>query len=658
MAANPYPTLFTPLRIGNTTIRNRIFVAPMSIWHPSNKEAALAFIEERARGGAGVVTVSQAWVDTVHGKDSPDCGYPIDTDEGIPELAPFADAIRKHGAMPSLELQHAGAHSFQSSREGNVIYGPITADIAGGVAGHGETFHAEGMTDEWILGVIEAYGQAALRAKKAGFGMVLVHGGHGWLIHQFISPLTNTRTDRWGGSLENRCRLAVMICDRIKELCGPDFLIEFRMSVSELGTGYGVDTGIEIAKIMDDHVDLIHATCGRHEDPEYFVILHPSMFLEDGCNAHYAADLKAAGIKSPVVTVGAFSDPGLMEKTLASGGADAIAVARGVLADPALPSKARRGKAADIVQCVRCHLCQSELVYTSQFRCALNPAAGFEADLRHAPLPCTPQKVMVAGGGIAGMMAALTAADRGHKVTLVEREPQLGGVLRCEENVPFKKKQARFLAQQARRCAEHENIEILLGTPATAELAEQLQPDVIIVATGSRAKAPTAIKGAASSPLVVDAEELFADIDKAGQKVVLIGGGFVACELAIYLAMNGRDVTVLVRRDHLRMLEENFLFGEAITAQFGYHNVKLHLNTPIVEVNERGVVGAGPEGEQLFEADTVVCAVGRESNSEVWDELALAAPEVYAIGDVARVKDIQQANNQAFFLARDLGTIA
>ena len=651
-----YPHLFEPLQIGKTRFRNRIFVAPTGIICPKNKDEYINYYEEKARGGAAVVTVGQGYVDNEHGSDIRGAGFDMADSKVGPEIAPIADAIRKHGAIASLELFHASMNSFQSGSLGNTVYGPVAMVIESTHSDAGAIAQVEEMPEEMILKTIQMYADAAYKAKRAGFGMCLLHGGHGWLLHQFFSPKLNTRTDKWGGeSLENRARLAIEICKAIHEACGPDFLIEFRMSVRELGDGYETDTGLEIAKIMDDYVDMIHASCGNHEGGEAFVIMHPSTFLEDGCNRNYAKLLKEAGIKSPIVTVGAFSDPGFMDQVIAEGGADVIAVARGILADPYLPAKAYAGKPDEINQCLRCHACYAGLMFTDHYYCAINPRIGHELEHRLAPVACKHEKVMIAGGGIAGMQAALEAANRGHEVILVEKSDRLGGVLLCEDDVPFKAKQTRYLYQQARRCMENESIEVRLNTAATKKLAAEIAPDAIICAVGSKAS-PVTLKGADNAK-VVDPVEAYKDPSLVGDTVVLIGGGFVAMELAIYLTLKGRKCTVVIRKDTPKIMTDNNVHGEAVLAQFGHLDIKMCTGTSIVEINDQGVLGKNAEGEVLFECDTVIPALGREPLYDVIDELRLCAPEFYIVGDANCVKDIMQANTQGYYCARDIGTM-
>ena len=456
----PYPHLFSPLKVGNTILRNRIFAAPTGYCDLTVENIAteplMAYYESKARGGCAVVHVGEAYIDSVHGVDIPKY-LKLDTDDCVSHLATVADAINKHGAIASIELMHAGMFSSQSYIEGHQVWAPSDTVI------HTESDKASSrmqgaflpeMPEEVILETIEQYAQAAKRVQLAGFKMVLLHGGHGWLLHQFMSPLTNHRTDKWGGSPENRCR-----------------------SASEVNSvGYGIENGVECAKVLDGHCDIIHCSVGNHEVIESFVVMHPSMFLEDGVNMKYAAEVKKH-VKTPVATVGSFSDPDMMEKALADGLVDVIEIGRGVIADPDLPNKARAGKADEINQCLRCYTCFSQLITTGQYGCAINPTTGRELEVKYDTPPVHKRKVVIVGGGIGGMQAALTAAERGHTVTLIEKADKLGGVLLIEDGVSFKSKLKLYLEHQAAKVMKHPNISVLLNTTATTELVSGMEPD-------------------------------------------------------------------------------------------------------------------------------------------------------------------------------------
>ena len=655
-----YPKLFSPLRLGNVVLRNRIISAPQGFLHLDAEslptQAAVAFYEEKARGGAAVVTIGEGYVDSVHGIDIPK-GIHLDTDDCIGGISLLADAINKHGAIASMELQHAGMYASESYVNGNSIYAPVERMGEGTKAGarlHGVLIPE--MPEEVILDTINKFAEAAFRCKQAGFGMVLVHGGHGWLLNQMMSPVINTRTDKWGGSLENRMRMPIAVCDKIKEVCGKDFLIDFRFSAADVCNpgGYTPEDGIVMAEMIDGHVDLIHCSVGNHEVEESFVVVHPSMFLEDACNLKYAAEVKKH-VKTPVVAVGAFSDPQLMEDTLAAGTVDAIAMARGLIADPDFPVKARMGKDGDINRCLRCYQCFSGLLDTKQFCCAINPVIGRELENKFDTTAYNRKKVLVAGGGIGGMEAALEAARRGHKVVLAEKSGKLGGALLCESGVSFKKNLDQYLTRQARRVMEHPDIEVHLNTPATKKFAEEINPDAIIAALGARPVIPVFISGYEKEN-VVGAEEVYYDMEKAGKKVVILGGGLVGCELGIHLAINEREVTVL-EMAATPNFAGNMLHGEAVMAQIAIHGIRLLTNTKAMEIKDNGVVANGPDGEIFVEADTVIYAVGQKALSEEVDELRFCAPEFYSIGDCNMPANIAKATKEGYYAARDIGRV-
>jgi 2,4-dienoyl-CoA reductase-like NADH-dependent reductase (Old Yellow Enzyme family)/thioredoxin reductase len=653
MSHTKFPHLFEPLTIGNTVFRNRIFGSPTG---PSNLSSnyfptpeTCAYYERKALGGAASVCVGDCSVDPVHGRTGSSHVKLGDT-RTFSSMCKLADAISRHGAIASVELQHGGSHSYGSFGDGNPVYGPVEDTDETGR-------HVLPMTEEIIEMTIKKFAEAAAWCKKAGFGMVTIHGGHGWLISQFVSPISNTRTDRWGGSIENRCRLPVAICDAVRQAVGPGFPIEIRISGSECHPGgYDIDEGIEIAKQLDGHVDIIHVSAGSHEVWDVFTVTHPSMFLEDGANVRYAAEIKKHVKKSYVATVGALSDPALMEEIIATGKADIVEVARGLIADPDLPLKARTGREGDINKCMRCLACFSNLMAKSQFICAINPVIGQEFESKFEIPPAKKKKVLIAGGGIGGMQAALTASERGHEVILCEKSNRLGGALLCEDSVPFKKHLAEYLELQAKR-VHNAAIDVRLNTPLTPELAESLDPDVIIAAMGARPVIPN-IKGI-DGPNVFGAEDIYYHPEKVGKNVVILGGGLVGAELAIHLANMGRDVTIV------EMLPElnnggNMLQGLSISIELRRLSIKVHLNTKALEISEKGVLTESTTsdtvaGQKLFEADTVICAVGQKPLREEADALRFCAPEFYQIGDCLAPKNITEATKAAYQIARDIG---
>ena len=340
------------------------------------------------------------------------------------------------------------------------------------------------MDEEMIETIVDAYGQSALRAKECGFDMVQVHAGHGWLIHQFLSPLTNHRTDRFGGSTENRGRFLKMVIERIRQYCGEDLLIEMRMSGSDnTEGGYDVHEAVEFAKMVEDDVDIIHVSTGNFYYPDTDVDMIPTVFTEWGHNIYLAKEMKKHITKAKIATVGAIMEPSFMEKTLAEGSADLVVVGRALVADPELPNKARRGQEQEIRPCLRCCFCLSD--YQSRWlHCTVNPTIYRPYETLYMNPPASKKKVLIAGGGVAGMQAAVTAAERGHEVILCEKTDRLGGLIRYARSVDFKYDTRRYLDHMIAKVYRR-GVDVRLLCEVTPELIEEIKPDHVIAAVGS-----------------------------------------------------------------------------------------------------------------------------------------------------------------------------
>ena len=679
MYACKYPHLFSPIQLGDTLFRNRIFSAPIAYEYYSSKnyplDETIAFFERKALGGAATVNIGSAAADSKRGVIGEGDNIYLDDPSALPPVYRLATAINRHGAVAAIELQHTGANSYGSARRGNQIYGAVD-----GLNALGQFVPA--MPEPVIEETIEAYANAAAFARFCGFGMVTIHAGHGWLLNQFLDPKVNHRKDRWGGSLENRCRLLLAIIARIKEKCGRGFPVDVRISGSMCyEQGYGIDEGIKIARQLDGKADLIHVSAGSHEMAEVFTVTHPSMFLPDGVNVIYAAEIKKH-VKTPVATVGALNDPGLMEEIIASGKADVVMVARALLADPDLPKKARAGKSDEIRPCLRCFECFAGITTKRQYRCSVNPGIGFEQDSRHELPHAARKTVLVAGGGVAGMQAALTAAERGHQVILCEKEDRLGGVLRCEEKVPFKKLLSSYLDYQA-RMVTRAPVEVRLNTTVTPDLARAAGADVIIAALGARPRIPD-IPGIGGRN-VLNALEAYHHPEKVGQKVVVLGGGLVGIELGIFLSGLGRQVTIL---EMMEALSDggNPVHGLALINEIKKVGLQVSTSTRAIEINEQGVIGedvgssctlpvsptvqaavllsnsfgrqvkasAEKGSKKLFAADTVIYAIGQQPLQADSEALRFCAPEFHMIGDCLASNNILGATALAYTIARDI----
>jgi 2,4-dienoyl-CoA reductase-like NADH-dependent reductase (Old Yellow Enzyme family)/thioredoxin reductase len=603
----------------------------------------IGFFETKARGGYASVCIGDLIVDWKNGRHY-DWLIPADNPKMLPGLSKLASAITRHGAVASAELSHAGMYAKASHEAGAPLLGPVNMT--------GKYGQVRAMTEADIEHVIDAFGRAAAFAKQCGFGMVTIHGGHGWLIPQFWSKQINTRKDKWGGSFENRMRLPLAIVESVRKAVGKDFPIEFRMSGSETNPdGYDIDEGIEFAKALDGKVDIIHVSTGNHEVLSATIITHPSMFLEDGCNLKYAAAIKKH-VKTHVAAVGAFTDPAHMEEVVASGQADIIEMGRQTLADPELPNKARCGREDEITKCMRCFACFGNVGRHRIFYCAVNPVVGHENEARYLPPAREKKRVLVAGGGVAGMQAALTASERGHHVILCEKGPKLGGVLLCEDQIAFKRKLKAYLERQA-HMLNKAGVDIRLNTKVTPEYARDLRPDVIIAALGARPVKP-AIKGI-DLINVTGAEDVYYAPEKAGKNLVIIGGGLVGIELGIHMAQSGRAVTIVEILPELSV-DPFSMHTLALHEQIKKLGITVHTSTCVNEITPSGVSVTGPAGSMELHADTVVYAVGQKPLREEAMALSGCAGEFHQIGDCAVPKNILAATQAAWTVAREIGS--
>ena len=649
MSVMKFPHLFEPLIIRNTVFRNRIFASPQGSSYLDVDEfptpEVTVYYERKAIGGAATTNMGVRCVDPVSGRNWGDNLVRLNNHRGISWFRYYTGAISRHGAVPAVELQHSGAFSMQSAVEGHQVYGPVEGVYDG--------IPVLPMTEEQIAAVIDAFIAHAKWAKQCGFGMVTLHGGHGWLLNEFLSPAFNTRTDRWGGSAENRARIVREICDGIHEKV-PGLVVELRISGGE-GTedGYGVETGIEIAKSIDGYPDIIHVSVGHATFDEAFTVMCPSMFLPDGVNVKYAAAIKPHIRYSKVSTVGALSDPALMEEIIASGKADIVNVARGLIADPDLPLKARTGREGDIDKCLRCSHCFSSLMATGQYACAINPEIGREHEYAAPPAKAPhPKNVLVLGGGIAGMQAALTVAKRGHSVTLAEKSARLGGILLCEEKVPFKVHLHEYIENQIRRVQEA-GIKVLLNTDLTPAQAEAMRPDAIIAALGAEPVVPP-IPGV-DGKNVLPAVYVYSHPEALTGKTVILGGGLVGVELGIFLKNMGLDVTVIEMADRLNC-GENTVHEMGIYAEIKRNGLPVRTSTRANSIEPGGVRCQGPDGEVFYPAEQVVLAAGMRPRRQEAAAFAQSAPLFFQVGDCLRAETVAEANRLGFNAAMDIGT--
>jgi len=650
-----FPHLFSPLKVGSLTFKNRIISAPMGAgaitaegWFTAE---ASDFYELLAKGGVASVCIGETLVDAATGNNHGRVAR-LDNPSTIPSLYRCTDAIHRHGALASIELVHPGQRSDPIFNKDGVVYGPSS-----GQCHYGDGFNTIVQMDEAMIEhVVEAYGTAAEMAMTAGCDFVTVHGGHGWLLNQFLSPANNKRSDRFGGSIENRCRIFLMVAERIRAKCGPDFPIDFRISGDDfMEEGATLEDTVYLAKALSTIIDLLHVSATSFHSRKASIRMFPSMFYPPGVNAFLAAEIKKH-VPIPVVTVGGFSDPALMEELIAANGVDAIAIARGLLADPMLPEKARSGQAGDIIGCMRCNNCMSAnfvpyVKYAMGIsHCPVNPWFGLSSEYLHRQIPRGNQRVLVVGGGPAGMEAALGAAECGHRVILCEKSGSLGGMLRFAWHAKFKHGlKERFVDVLARRIESHDNIELRLNTEVTPQLVQEIAPDALIVCIGAQPMIPP-IPGI-NNANVLHITGLQQERSQLGKKIVIIGGGLTGCEEGLDLAKyHGKDVTILEMSDTLAAGAPYIHYLALVTELEQQENLHIRKNEKATSIGAKGVHTVDAAGaEHFYEAGHIIVATGLKSLKEEAEAFRRLGIPVSIVGDCHEVAQMNEAVLHGYF---------
>ena len=619
-----FPNMFSPINIGTVTVPNRFVVPPMgnnfANTDGSMSERSAAYYEARAKGGFGLITIESTVVyKQAKGGPRKPCLF---SDEVVPSFKRVADACHAYGAKVSIQLQHAGP-------EGNSKLTGYPLKAASAIAPSAGREIPEAMPTEEVYRLIECYGDAARRAQLAGIDMVEVHCAHGYLVSTFISARTNKRTDEFGGCFENRMRLPRLIIENIRKKTGGNMPILCRINCRDEGDG-GVDVhdAAAIAAYLEQvcGVDAIHVTRSIHIHDEF---MWAPNITHGGFNAELGAEIKRA-VSVPVILVGRFTEPQYAELLVKQGRADLIAFGRQSIADPELPNKARNGQLEKLTPCIACLLgCVPNMLQGRPITCAMNPCVGREAELKPAEVR---KNVVVIGGGPGGMYAARLCALRGHSVTLLEKDAELGGHFLVASYPPGKGEISGAIRSFIVNCREA-GVDIRTGTEATPELVASLKPDAIIIATGSvplRLPIPGLDSCGCST-----AEDVLTGKADTGKRVLVVGGGMVGCEC----------VEFLTEREHIvDMVEMKPVIGEDIVpearkyimANLEKHKVTQRVNARVKQFYADGVDFTDTvtgEDAAMRGYDSVVLAMGYRSNNTLEEQLKVLAPQVIVIGE-------------------------
>ena len=626
--------LFEPGMIGKLKLKNRIVCAAMGtgLCHPEGYTTPqyTAFLAERAKGGVGLIITGVTRVVSGVGMRPGSMG--IYHDKFIPGLKRMVEVIKSYDAKIFLQLHHPGTRGSEDA--------PF-ATVAPSAIPHLRTrVVPKELSVKEIRNLVGDYGEAARRAKEAGFDGIEIHGGHGYLIGQFLSPRANKRKDDYGGNVVNRARFACEIIRRVRETVGPDFPIGFRVSADEFVEGGAtVNETVEQAPLfVHAGADVLHVSAGSGEGLHWTTpnFMHPS-----GCLTHLAASIKGA-VKVPVITVGKLGDPMIANQILAEGRADFIAMGRPLLADAELPNKARRGELQEIRRCIYCCNGCIHNRLEGRNRCAVNPALGQELEYRLQPAPVQ-KRIIVIGGGLAGMEAAWILAERGHEVSLYEKADKLGGQWNIAACVT---PELSTLTEYLARRLQWAKVKVTLNKEVDAHFVQQIKPDVVVLATGASQKLID-ISGVHGKNVVMASDVLTGKVN-VGQEVVVIGGRLVGLETAIHLAKQGKKVSVVSRGKIARDIGR--LLKLTLKEELVKHGVYMYPDSLPESITERGL-NIINEGEIMFlKANHIVIAVGSKSEDRLARELSELMPEleIRQIGDCVEPRDALAAIHEGF----------
>lgn len=620
------------ITINGMTLRNRMIVSAMVTGYAnpdgSASEKYIAYHEAKARGGWGLIITEDYIINPKAGASAP---LPaLYDDSQIESHRELTERVHAAGGMIAAQLYHAGRETSSAVTGEQPVAPSAIIDPT-------MPEQPRALTTEEIENLEDQFAAAALRAKKAGFDAIEIHGAHGYLVNQFVSPFSNKRTDSYGGSLRNRARFALNIVAKTRALVGPDYPIIYRMSVQEyVEGGLALEEAKAFAQMLEEAgVDMIHCSQGIYGSIAAVV---PPFGVTRGAFVENAAAIKSV-VSIPVSAVGRINDPDLAEAILASGKADLVTMARASLADPELPNKVREERYDDISRCIGClqGCLANSNAGTGKVRCLVNPMTGMEDEYSYTPAE-TKKNVWIAGGGVAGCEAAIVAAKRGHDVTLFEKSDHLGGQW-CAAAVPMDKTEFSTLVVWQENQLRALGVDVHLNTALDAAAITVGKPAALIVATGSLPVVPRSIVGIDGENVVLAQDVLLGKVE-TGHRVVVIGGGLVGAETADFLAHHGKEVSII------EMMDEIMRDGEPtpramLIDRLAKNGVNIYTETQVIAIESDAVVAErGGESVRLEGINTVIIAIGVRANKTLEESLVdKFSGELFVVGDAKKAKN-------------------
>ncbi len=628
---HPFRSLFEPYRLGTMELKNRIVMPPMAT-HFAGEDGSvndrhIAYYLRRVRGGVGYITFEHTGI-LRQGRAFPNMAL-IDKDQHIPSFRKLVEAVHREGGKIVIQINHAGRQTSSSFTGSPIVApSPIPCPVR-------KEMPRE-LSIEEIQTIVEAFGSAARRVKETGADGVEIHMAHGYLINQFLSPFSNRRTDEYGGSLEGRMRMAVEVLRAVRNQVGPEFTVLCRLSADEyVEGGLTLEETKEIAKVLERngadglHISACIAASGY--------LNHPPYYAEEGVFVHLAQGIKSV-VSIPVITVGRIRTPALANKIIEEKKADLVSMGRALIADPDLPIKAYQGKTDEIIPCISCNRCIKS-IRIGALQCAVNPETGREQTLTLHKTD-QPKKVWIIGGGPGGMKAAQISALRGHRVTLFEKEKELGGRFLLAAIPPKKevlKEFVTYLINQLKKLP----ITIHLNKNFDPNVFKKEKPDVLILATGAKPFFPPidGIKEVHS----LSVEEVLSHPEKVGQKVLIVGGGGIGSEVADFLSEIGKEVTLVEMREGIALDLVSHL-QYFLNQRLREKGVHILISTKAIRFEKDGLWVEDPQGKRKLEGfDSIVIALGSIPNNELFEELKGEVSEVYIVGDAYKPREVMEA---------------